>query len=677
MSIETKARHQLHHTWHAFFGRFGRLTGAQAAAIEPILDGRSVVLCAPTASGKTEALLAPMLERSLAETHSSQSLDIAVICPTRALCNDFFRRVEPPIRACGQTVELKTGDSPGMSTEPPPKVLVTTPESLDSMLSRCPTVLGQLEAVFLDELHLLDGGARGDHLRALVSRIRSFRPALQVCAASATAADSARLAAEFAGPAAEVLEVTGPRDRAIEARMAEALTLEQAASEVRRLMDAEPGCKLLVFANSRAEVEEMAACLADRHAFTHHGSLSKGERLRTERRFLNAPSGVCVATMTLELGIDIGDVDRTVLLNPPPNVASFVQRVGRSNRRGESSRALCLYSTDFDRRRFEHMLACARAGRLFPEAVCFRPTILPQQATSLIFQNPKGWVNAAALHARLPTGVQKIWSESDCAEILAEMRRDGFLYADSHGRYVADEPARDGHRYGSIHTHIDADSELEVVDEATGRTIGTANYSPEGRAHSTGLLLAGKNRRVTRVRDGRVFVENDDFDEDPSFLSRTGPRYSYSLARDLAGFLGHADDELRFVRVESAQRGPNEWAVRHFFGTLWSELLTACLRARGFTVPTTSHFFSTARRCTGRLPTSLGSADHIEGIVDDFLEQGYRRLVKKLQPGPWRRHVPDTMLRRWVTRCVRPAEFAEAAAGFRLVEADLCPQSPL
>ncbi len=681
MITEEKARRLLPHIWHGFFGRFGRLTPTQAVAIEPIVAGKSVVLCAPTASGKTEAVMGPLIERliqgdrekrsgrnkqkSALRSKKTSSLRLLAICPTRALCNDLQRRIHRPISDCGWKSDVKTGDSPSFSDDNPPQVLVTTPESFDSLLSRRPAALRHVDALFLDELHLLDGSARGDQLRALVFRLQSFRPDLQICAASATAADAERLAFEFAGEEAEVVTATGGgRDQLLDAHLQVAVTLEDAEIALRRALKAEPGAKILAFANTRAEVEWLAAKLSDLQAFAHHGSLSRGQRLRSEKGFLRASSGVCVATMTMELGVDIGDVDRVMLINPPPNVASFTQRVGRSNRRGGRIQATCLYSTRFDKDRFEHMIACAEEGRLFPEKVAFRPTIIPQQAISLISQNPDGWVSAKALHARLPTAVRRFWTEGDCAKILALMRSEGYLHADSQGRYVADVEAENDYKYGRIHAHIENSAEVEVIDEATGRKIGTASWTEQDQSGGTdGFVLGGKHRDVTRVKDRQIFVKSSDSDKEANFLSRMGPRYSFDLARDLAAHLGHDDRQLRFMAT-----GDRSWRLQHFFGTLWGRMLCALLRSRGFRLKKVGPFFADARLSRGKLPRDLGPAETIEEDLQNWLHDGYKQFVKPLEAGPWRRFVPDEMMRRWVIDCVRPQEFAEEVARFELVD---------
>lgn len=669
MLTESRARRTIPRSWHAFFGRFGGLTEAQARAIEPVAQGHSLVLSAPTASGKTEALVGPLIHRLSDPKDNPPGPRILVICPTRALCNDMHRRIHRPVAKCRWQAAIKTGDSPNLPDAKRPQIVITTPESVDSLLSRKPQRLRSVDALILDELHLLDGDPRGDQLQMLITRLRAIGGDLQVLAASATAADADRLAHHYCGDQALTVRAAGGRDRQIELRLVEAFELSDAADLIRDELDRHKGAKLLVFANRRAEVEWLAAALRDRQAFAHHGSLSRAQRLAAEKGFLNAPSGVCIATMTLELGVDIGDVDRVVLLNPPPNVASFTQRIGRANRRGTTICATGLYSSPFDRQRFEHLLDCARAGRLFPEPLPFRPAIIAQQALSLAFQNRHGWIAASVLHNRLPPGARNLWRRPDCQATLRKMQSEGYLHADSQGRFVPDEPAIQDHRYGRIHAHIADSGEVQVVDEATGRALGTARWTDDdyGRAQSgaEGLLLAGQNRRVTRVRNRQVFVEAGDDPEDAQFLSRSGPRYSFELAQDLAAHLAIPADLLPFIPI-----GDNEWRVDHYAGTLWSRLLACALRHRHFTVTKISPFTLECRLRRAKLPATIGASESIETAVRDWLteEKGFRQLLKPLQIGPWKRFVPDDLLSRWVVASLRPDAFADWAAGLTIEE---------
>lgn len=657
---EEMARRLLRHTWHAFFGRFGRLTATQGVAIGPIRAGRSVVLCAPTASGKTEAVVGPLVDRLIAEGVAGDDvggLRVLVICPTRALCNDLHRRIVGPLKQCRWRAEVKTGDDPGLDDEDPPEVLVTTPESFDSMLCRRPATLRTVAGIFVDEVHLLDGEPRGDHLRALLERQRRLSGELQICAASATAADAERLAAEFCGPGAEVLTAEESQARELSLELLPAIRVEDAEAVVREIIRREPGAKILVFANSRGEVEYLASSLSDQQVFAHHGSLSRGERLRAEANFLQQKSAICVATMTLELGVDIGDVDRVVLINPPPNVASFTQRVGRSNRRGGVIQATGLYSSPLDEARFLHYLECARAGRLFPEAVPVRPALLPQQALSLMFQNPHEFVTAKALHDRLPADIANLYSRRDCERCLRQMREMGVLHVDSHGRFVPDEPARKDHRYGRIHAHIEASGELEVVDETTGRVIGTAAFKED----TSRLLLGGRHHDVTALRDRQIFVSTTEGEGEAQFLTRVGPRYSFTLAQDLSRFLGQ-----EAFGIEAVPNGEGQYLLRHFLGTLWGRLLAICLREQGHTVKKINAFTLVVkpRRTLAEAP---GTEAELFEQAEAGIEKAYKQFFTSLKAGPFLRYVPEELQRRWVVECLRIDEFAATLSRYSFI----------
>ena len=174
--LALKAR--LPRTWTPFFARHGNLTPVQQQAIPSILDGKNTLVMAATATGKTEAVIAPLLERYCLgpirqpkRTLPPSRLRILYICPTRALVRDLYERLRVPFAALELSLVMKSGDTGPVSTKRPPTVLITTPESTDSLLTRAPRLLTQLEAVVLDEIHLFDGGPRGDHLRCLLRRI--------------------------------------------------------------------------------------------------------------------------------------------------------------------------------------------------------------------------------------------------------------------------------------------------------------------------------------------------------------------------------------------------------------------------------------------------------------------------------------------------------------------------
>ncbi|MCB0128948.1 MAG: DEAD/DEAH box helicase, partial [Caldilineaceae bacterium] len=179
----TPARHlqtQLAHTWSVFFAHHGNFTPIQQQAIPPILAGENTLISAATAAGKTEAALAPLLERHLfsaSKLNASRptGLTILYICPTRALVRDLYERLAHPLALLAVSLSMKSGDTGPVSASRPPAVLITTPESTDSLLTRSPRLFGELRALVLDEIHLFDHSPRGDHLRCLLRRIETIR----------------------------------------------------------------------------------------------------------------------------------------------------------------------------------------------------------------------------------------------------------------------------------------------------------------------------------------------------------------------------------------------------------------------------------------------------------------------------------------------------------------------
>ena len=215
----------------AFFGNFRTLHDVQRAAIPRILGGQDVLVASATASGKTEAVLAPLIARTLNDLPAQErSIRMLLIAPTRALVNDLAERIDGPLGRLGLACGRQTSDHKDKSR--PPFVLITTPESFDSMLVRDGRVeggrvtdhlLAEVAAVFVDEAHLFDGTARGDQLSWLMGRLRRVRrlnndsdtdgrAGLQVCAGSATISDPEGLACRLLGPSAVAVRVPGTRE---------------------------------------------------------------------------------------------------------------------------------------------------------------------------------------------------------------------------------------------------------------------------------------------------------------------------------------------------------------------------------------------------------------------------------------------------------------------------------
>ena len=566
--IETDAavRRVVPRVFGAFFGRFPRLTDIQVRAVPAIVTGDDVLICAPTGTGKTEAYVSPVVERlltdSLAGEHPSGErsltrrssrerssveggggLRFVIVSPTRALANDLHRRLAPVFETLGVPFGRYTGEHKERYAGRMPDVAVTTPEALDSMLSRRPGVLATVAAIALDEIHVLDGTARGDQLRVLLHRLEGVadRPP-QRLAASATVPDPHTLAARYLR-APRV--VASPGGRPIRARAFTGRGVGDMARHVDVL--AEGGCrKVLVFCNSRRDVEELAFGLRGATRFAaavhpHHGSLARAERERTERRFLEAPAAVAVATLTLELGIDIGSVDYVLLSGPPSSVSSLLQRIGRGGRRSEGpARAGYAFTDEAERMLFRALLGCAARGDLCADATDFRPSVLVQQA--IVLAGGRGTVTAEDLRATLPDDVRAGLPVDAPEQILGAMVEHEMLEAPLAGRHVLAARTEAAYEMGRVHGNIDDDPNVQVVDRLTGDVIGEVARSRPGNRER--VQLGGRSRRPVREIDGRLLTDASGAEGPARFRPRSAPALTFAFGRAFASDLGVAPDEL-------------------------------------------------------------------------------------------------------------------------------------
>ncbi|MFD6811873.1 DEAD/DEAH box helicase, partial [Streptomyces anthocyanicus] len=339
----------------------------QKAAVHPLMDGEDAILLAPTAGGKTEAATFPMLS-AMREKHWTGT-SVLYLAPLKALLNNLVHRVDSYAQWLGRRAALWHGDTPEsvrrrIRTESP-DFLLTTPESLEAMLISVKTdhthMLGRVRAVVVDEVHAFAGDDRGWHLLAVLERLeRLAGQRIQRIGLSATVGNPDTLLTwlQGASPADRAGRVVAPGVTlpASATAATDAEDLPRPAGEVEldyvgslanaaKVISAlHKGEKRLVFCDSRKQVEEFGAALRARDVtvFLSHASLSTEERARSEQAFAEARDCVIVSTSTLELGIDVGDLDRVIQIDSPSTVASFLQRIGRTGRRTGTSRN-CLF----------------------------------------------------------------------------------------------------------------------------------------------------------------------------------------------------------------------------------------------------------------------------------------------------------------------------------------------
>ncbi len=320
---------------------FTGLRPVQELTTHAILDGDNCVVLAPTAGGKTEAAFLPLLSRMEEEDWASPS--VIYLSPIKALLNNQEARVTELTGMLSRRAFKWHGDvaagARGRFSKDPADVLMTTPESLEVMLisSRISSqaMFQNLKAVVIDEVHAFAGDDRGAHLVSLLERLQRYTGSdIQRIGLSATVGNPLEIVRWLQGTSKRASRlVDPPKPPASPTVWLDWVeSLHGAASVISKL---NVGEKRLAFVDSRRRVEQLGEALAQANvtAFLMHSSLSADERHQAERAFESGKNCVIVATSTMELGIDVGDLDAVFQIEAPPTVASFLQRMGRSGRR--------------------------------------------------------------------------------------------------------------------------------------------------------------------------------------------------------------------------------------------------------------------------------------------------------------------------------------------------------
>ncbi len=413
----------------------------QESSILPVMDGAHALLLAPTAGGKTEAAFLPILSRMT--TEAWEPLSVLYICPLKALLNNLHTRLERYCGWAGRSCAVWHGDVLSAQRKQVlkelPDCLLTTPESLEAMLISTRVehrnVFANVRVVVIDELHAFAGDDRGWHLLSVLERIKRLAGReIQRIGLSATVGNPEGLLTWLAGHCEgrrELVQIQ-PTANAIqpEVQIDFVGSVENAARVIAAL---HVGQKRLVFCDSRNRVEQLAIELraAGIETYVSHSSLSADERRRAELAFAEGGSCVIVATSTLELGIDVGDLDRVIQIDAPATVASFLQRIGRTGRRpGTSRNCLFLALTQESLRQSIALVRLWQTGYVEPVQPPPRPLhLLAQQLIALILQERTlGRLDWGLWIGRLPA-FREI-PESELTTILNHLVASGYIHDD-------------------------------------------------------------------------------------------------------------------------------------------------------------------------------------------------------------------------------------------------------
>jgi ATP-dependent Lhr-like helicase len=552
-----------------FLRTFPGPTSAQTAAWPAIRAGRDTLVAAPTGSGKTLtaflAALDDLVRRGLAPGGLQDETAVVYVSPLKALSNDIRLNLDAPL--AGIRAELaalglpdvdirtavRTGDTPQrerqQSLRRPPHILVTTPESLYVLLGSASgrKMLSTVRSVIVDEIHAIAASKRGSHLALSLERLQALclahadaqggegsRPVR--IGLSATQKPIDEVARFLVGAGA--LHADGMADCAIVdigyAKQRD-LALELPPTPLEAVMSGEQWTQVyarvaelvwlhkttLVFVNTRRMAERAARHLGDilgkEAVAAHHGSLSKETRLDAEQRLKRGELKVLVATASLELGLDIGDVDLVCQIGSPRAIATFLQRAGRSGHAvGGVPKARLFAQSRDELVECAALLDCIRRGEL--DALRVLPAPLDVLAQQIVAETAcrewnedelfalvrRAWPYASLTHARFMEVVRMV-SEGFTTR---QGQRAGYVHRDAVNHLLRE---RKGARMTALTSGgtIPETGDYTVMLEPQADKIGTVNedFAVESLAGDV-FQLGNTSYRILKIEPGRVRVED-------------------------------------------------------------------------------------------------------------------------------------------------------------------------
>ena len=326
---------------------FTDLTEIQKIVIPKIKEGRNIIFRAPTGYGKTLAAFLPLLDKL---NPDSEGIQLLYITPLKSLNRDIFKNIITISNKMGIEVDIRHGDTTAYEranqSQMPPHCLITTPETVQSMMLSKKLVekLKNLKYAIVDEVQSLMESKRGTQFSVGLERLRRLSN-FQVVGISATIADfketkeylSAEESVEFSGDKKYDIEVAYPSFNNEDEEVASKENVSKlVANSLRYISDEIKNSKsTIIFTNTRETAEllgsRLSKFLKDKKMEVHHSSLSKEVRTEIENAFKVGEIDIMIATSSLELGIDIGNVDLVIQYMSPRQVVKLIQRVGRSN----------------------------------------------------------------------------------------------------------------------------------------------------------------------------------------------------------------------------------------------------------------------------------------------------------------------------------------------------------
>ncbi|MFB6297837.1 MAG: DEAD/DEAH box helicase [Salinirussus sp.] len=496
-------------------------TEPQRRAIPPIVEGRDTLVVAPTGTGKTETAMLPVFD-SLVDDGERFGFGALYVTPLRALNRDMRERLNWWGERLGLEIDVRHGDTSdyrrSQQADDPPDVLVTTPETLQAMLTgeKLRRALSDVTHVVVDEIHELAASKRGSQLAVGLERVRELAGRFQRIGLSATVGDPAEIGAFLTGgrgcAVAEVdvgsaldVDVVAPEVTGADERLAgELLTDPTVASHVRAIDDliAENEATL-VFVNTRQTAEALGSRLKEygTDLGIHHGSLARETRVDVESRFKSGELSALLCTSSMELGIDVGHVDHVVQYNSPRQVARLLQRIGRAgHRRDLVSSGTIVASHPDDVLESLTIARQARRGEVEPAAIHYGSLdTVANQIAGLVMDF--GEIDAMRAY-RVVTRAQPFRDLGEAAfkSVVRELASNRVVWLDEDADRIEKRRGTWQYFYRNL-SMIPDETTYDVEDVASGSRVGTlderfvVNFAAPGEV----FVQRGEMWRITEI----------------------------------------------------------------------------------------------------------------------------------------------------------------------------------
>jgi len=573
---------------------FDAPTEPQAEAVPRIIEGQNVLLISPTASGKTEAAVLPILSRFITSKTDEPGISILYISPLRALNRDLLQRLEWWCSRLDVRVAVRHGDTEtkerGMQSRNPPDMLILTPETLQAIIPGriMRRNLRKVAYVIVDEVHELAEDKRGSQLALALERLRWITGRdFQVVGLSATIGTPERVAAFLAGANRPVfvvrvpigrkmrVKVELPRPDAASSRLARKLyTHPEVAARLRLMRDLIQNHEsVILFTNTRAVAEVLASRFKvwdiDFPVSIHHGSLAKPSRVSAEQGLKNGQLKGLVATSSLELGIDVGRIDFVIQYMSPRQVTRLIQRVGRSGHSIGRVADGVIVAMDSDDA-LEALVIARRAmeERLESVDVPEKPLdVLSHQIVGLLTQKSR-WYIREVLDIFKNAGPYRNLDESDITRVVEYM----------HSRFPRlcwfspqDQVILRPRRLKGIYTYyfgklsmIPDEKQYLIVEKSDNSPIGVLDeaFVAEYGTPGTKFIVRGSPWRMESIRGDTIYVRaiSDPTGAIPSWIGEEIP-VPYEVGAEVGEIRKRAVNMLkrRHTREEIAKTLSGEY----------------------------------------------------------------------------------------------------------------------